>query len=91
MTSRAGCIQEDFQAFKRSTLLIPQALKPGPHGLVFIEIFARNIVFRYFVRANFLLVGVIGTLHTGHDIGLECVSFLDQFVDTLRIRTFNVR
>jgi len=39
---------------------------------------------------NFLLVGVIGGLHSADHVGLERVPFLQQFVDALRIRGFDV-
>jgi hypothetical protein len=58
-------------------------------SLIFIAILARNIILRDFVRVNFSLVGVAGVLHALHCLGLERVSFLEQLVHTLGIRTFN--
>src|SRR3981081_918163 len=42
------------------------------------------------MRANFPLVSVIGVFHALHHVGLERVSFLEQLVHTLRIRTLDV-
>jgi hypothetical protein len=53
------------------------AEQPHTPRLLFVEIFARNIVLRDLVRANFLLVGVPSALHASHDVGLERVPFLD--------------
>ena len=56
-------------------------------SLVFIAILAGNIILGDFMRVNFSSVGVPGILHPLHGFGLEGVSFLEQFVHTLRIRT----
>jgi len=58
-------------------------------SLIFIAVLAGNIILRDFVGVNFALVGVIGVLHALHRFGLERVSFLEQLVDTLGIRTFD--
>src|SRR5712691_9872004 len=42
------------------------------------------------MRANVPLVSVPGIFHALHHVGLERVSFLEQFVHTLRIRTLDV-
>jgi len=60
----------------------------GTARLFLVQIFARNIVFRYLVGMNFLLVSVLSALDTGNDIGFERIPFLDQLVDALRIRNF---
>lgn len=52
-------------------------------SLLFVQIFARNIIFWHLVRANFFLVDIPSALHSSHDVGLERVSFLDQFVHAL--------
>ncbi len=57
-------------------------------SLVFIAVFAGNIILWHFVRANFAFVGVVSVLHALHDFGFEGVSFLEQFVHALRIRSF---
>jgi hypothetical protein len=56
---------------------------------ILVQIFARNIVLRYLVRANFLLVSVVSTFDTSDDVGFECIPFLDQLADALRIRSFD--
>ena len=61
------------------------------HSLVFIAILTGNIILGHLVRANFAFVGVAGVLHTLHDLGFEGVSFLEQFVDALGIRSFAAR
>jgi len=58
--------------------------------LLFIQIFAGYIIFRYLMRANFLLARISSAFHTGHDVGLERVALLDQLVHTLGIRRFDV-
>jgi len=55
--------------------------------LFFVQIFAGNIVLRHLVRANFLLVSVVSAFDTSNDVGFECIPFLDQLVDALRIRS----
>src|SRR5712692_1328954 len=42
------------------------------------------------MRANFPLGSVLGFFHALHHLGLERVSFLEQLVHTLRIRTLDV-
>jgi len=56
----------------------------------FIQVLAGNIVLRHLMRANFPLVTVIGIFHAFNHVGLERVSFLEQLVDTLRIRALGV-
>ena len=58
------------------------------HSLLLIQILAGNIILRHFMRANFPLVRILGVFHALHHIGLERVSFLEQLVHALRIRTF---
>ena len=60
------------------------------HSLFFIQIFLGNIILRYLMRANLLLVSVTSVFYARHCVSLERVSFLDQLGHTLRIRTFDV-
>ena len=60
------------------------------HSLFFIQIFLGNIILRYLMRANFLLVSAPSVFHTNYYVSFERVSLLDQLVDTLRIRTLDV-
>ena len=46
-------------------------------ALLFIQIFARNIILRHLMRAHFPLIVAPGVLHASYDSGLERVSFLD--------------
>jgi hypothetical protein len=46
-------------------------------ALIFIQIFARNIILRHLMRAHFPLIVAPGVLHASYDFGLERVSFLD--------------
>src|SRR3981081_337706 len=55
-----------------------------------IQILARNIILRHFMRSNFPLVSVPGVFHALHHVGLERVSFFEQLVHTLRIRSLDV-
>ena len=57
---------------------------------IFIQIFLGNIILRYLIRTNLLLVIVTSVFYARHCVGLERVSFLDQLGHTLRIRTFDV-
>src|SRR6266566_9461975 len=59
------------------------------NSLLFVQMFAGNIVLRHLMRANFLLISVPGVFHALHYVSLKRVSFLEQLVDTLRIRTFD--
>jgi hypothetical protein len=59
--------------------------------LVFVQILLRNVVFRHFVRPNFLFVVIVGSFYAHHCISFERVAFLDQFIHTLGIRIFDVR
>jgi len=70
------------------TVLVTRVLNQDSLRLVFIQIFAGNIVFRYLVRANFLLVSGLSALNTRYDVGLERIPFFDQLLDALRIRGF---
>ena len=58
--------------------------------LVFLQIFTGYVILRNLMRTNLPLISVPSLFHARHYIGLERVSFLDQLVDTLRIRTFDV-
>src|SRR5882762_1676056 len=57
---------------------------------LFIQILTGNIILRHLMRANFPLVSVLGVFDALYHVGLERVSFLEQLVHTLRIRTFDV-
>jgi hypothetical protein len=59
-------------------------------SLLFVQIFAGNIVLRHLMRANFPTLSVPSVFHAHHYVGLERVSFLEQLLYTLRIRTFDV-
>src|SRR5712692_6603377 len=90
--SQDGCEVVDAVADGdcRIIRIVPAWRKPVTHySLLFIQIFAGNIVLRHLVRANFLLISVPGVFDARHYVGLERVSFIEQLVDTLRIRTFD--
>ena len=55
-------------------------------SLVFIEVFAGDVVLGDFVSVDFTFVGVASVLDALHDLSLEGVPFLEQFVDALRVR-----
>ena len=61
-----------------------------PHSLIFVQIFVGNIILGHFMRVNFVLISVPCVFDARHYFGLERVSFLDQLVDTLRVRAFDV-
>jgi len=60
------------------------------HSLFFIQIFLWNIILRYLMGANFVLVSPPSVFHTSYYFSFERVSLLDQLVDALRIRTLDV-
>src|SRR5664280_1960144 len=53
------------------------------HPLLFIQIFARNIILRHLMRADFLLISVPCVFHALHHFALQRFSFLYQLVATL--------
>src|SRR5438270_9574524 len=57
--------------------------------LLLIRILARNIILRHLVCANFPLVSVPGVLHPLYHVRFKRVSFPEQLVHTLRIRTLD--
>src|SRR5882762_2757844 len=57
---------------------------------LFIQILTGNIILRHLMRANFPLVSVLGVFDALYHVGFERVSFLEQLVHTLRIRTLDV-
>src|SRR5215469_8013733 len=61
---------------------------PGSSSRIFVQVLAGNIVLRHLMGMNFLLIGIIGGFDPSHNVGLERVSFLNQFLDALRIRSF---
>jgi hypothetical protein len=74
-------IMEGYESYRRGESLSLS---------IFIQIFLGNIILRYLMRANLLLVIVTSVFYARHCVGLERVSFLDQLGHTLRIRTFDV-
>ena len=65
--------------------------RPSNQLLIFVQIFAGHVVLRYLVRADFPRpTSVPGVFHAFHYFGLERVSFLEQLLDTLRIRGLDV-
>ena len=56
--------------------------------LLFVQIFTRHIILRHLVRVNFLFIGALGVFHADHRGSLERISFLEQLVDALRVRSF---
>ena len=58
-------------------------------SLLFIQIFARNIILGHLVGVDFPCIGIVGVFHALEYLRLEGVSFFEQLVDTLRIRTFD--
>src|SRR5207237_9631018 len=58
--------------------------------LLLIRILARNIILRHLMCANFPLVSVPGVLHPLYHVRFKRVSFPEQLVHTLRIRTLDV-
>ena len=81
-------VAKQWNPFSRKSVPDIRWREPA-HPLLFIQIFAGNIVLRHLMRANFLFIGVPGVFHDRHYVGLERVSFLEQLADTLRIRTFD--
>jgi len=45
---------------------------------------------RHFVCANFYFIGVLGILYAHYHLGFERVSFFEQLIHALRVRTFYV-
>ena len=66
----------------------PNLGHPAIDSFIFIAILAGNIILGHFVGVDFLPVGIPGVLHALHGVGLERVSFLEQLVHTLGIRSF---
>jgi hypothetical protein len=59
-------------------------------SLLFVQIFAGNVVLRRLMRANFLTLSIPSVFHAHHYVGLERVPFPEQFVHAFRICAFNV-
>ena len=59
--------------------------------LLFVQIFTGHVVLRHLMRANFFFIRAVGVFHADHCVGLECIPFGEQLVDTLRIRGFETR
>src|SRR5262249_41464437 len=57
--------------------------KPGSSSRIFVQILAGNIVLRHLMGMNFLLIGIFGGFDPRHNVGLERVSFLNQFLNAL--------
>jgi hypothetical protein len=58
--------------------------------LLFIQIFAGNVVLGNLVCANFFFVCIVGILYARDYARFESISFLDQLIDAFRIRSFAV-
>jgi hypothetical protein len=58
--------------------------------LVFIQVFAWNVVFRDLVCPDFALIGIGSVFHALDYFGFEGVPFFEQFVHTLGIRARGV-
>jgi hypothetical protein len=56
--------------------------------LVFVQIFAGNVVCGHLAGTNFLPLAISGVFDPGYDSGFESISFLQQLVDTLGIDGF---
>src|SRR5450432_1788034 len=50
--------------------------------LIVIQIFFRDVIFRYFTRTDFLFFVVTRFFHTGDDAGFKGISFFQQLVNT---------
>jgi hypothetical protein len=59
-----------------------------PRQLVLVQILTGDIVLWDFMGLDFFHILIVCLLDTRHSAGLNNVSFLDQFVDALRIRLF---
>ena len=72
--------------------IVPARRKPLTHYFLsfLIQIFLGNIILRYLMSANFPLLSAPCVFYARHYVGFERVSFLEQLVDTLRIRTLDV-
>src|ERR1700686_2110543 len=57
---------------------------------LFVQIFARNVVFGYLTGANFLPIAFSGVFDARYDSCLERVPFFQQLVNTFRIDIFDV-
>jgi hypothetical protein len=55
---------------------------------LFVEIFAGNIILGHLVSANFPFISLPCAFDASHHVSLERISFLDQLLDTLRVRAF---
>ena len=60
----------------------------SPHRLVFVQIFFGDVILWHLVSVDFALVS--GVFHSFHHVGLERIPFLEELVDTLRLRAGNV-
>src|SRR4029077_7052376 len=60
-------------------------------SLIFFEILVWNVIFGNFMRPYFAFIGIRNVLYALNDFGFERVSFLEQFVHTLRIGAREVR
>ncbi len=56
-----------------------------PLPLLFVGVFARDIIFGNFFRANFVLVGIEGVFNAADYFSLVGLAFLEQFFNALRI------
>ena len=54
-------------------------------GSILVGVFFGNIILEHFVRLHFALVGFERVLHAANGFGLIGLTFLQQFLYTLRI------
>jgi len=75
---------------RRPDLRCSTARRVARYSLLFVQIFARHVVFGYFAGANFLPFSFRGVFDARYDPGFERVAFFQQFVNTFRIDVFAV-
>ena len=65
-------------------------ISPRDFPSLFVQIFARDVVFGHLTGANLLPIAFSGVFDARYDPCLERVSLFQQLVNTFRIDTFNV-
>lgn len=60
-------------------------------GALVILIFGGDVILGDFMSTDFLLPTVAGSLDAGYHFSLEGVAFLQQLVNTFRIRSADIR
>ena len=63
---------------------------PCSKSLLVVQIFAGNVILGHFVRVYFPSVLVVGLFDARHHTGLKRVTFVNQLVNTFRVRAFDV-